>query len=296
MKTILILAVSALCVFSAKADDDYASIVRYLGENGHYIISPDDVTKVQAFMKANGYQHVWEIPKGTFAAGDSVAQPTAAAEAVPSSGPVPAPSGVRVFDGLIIGGVFLALLCFFAKIIPSICNVHSNQSPPLPPPTPSESANQELVLADLEKGATPNRYQLDGFLPKKGEHLIWAFVGVKHYRQGTHSEWVGRSSGASVRVCRGLWVRSGSNRGHRVSHSQMDYQGAGILVLTTIGLCFIGGNSTRIPLSHILAFQSYTDGIGFDTDYARNNRHVFTQIHAGNVAFIQTVLEIIKAA
>src|SRR5271166_5622216 len=82
MKTILILAVSALCVFSAKADDDYATIVRYLGENGHYIISPDDVAKVRAFMKANGYQHVSEIPKGAFAAGDAVAQP-AAAEAAP---------------------------------------------------------------------------------------------------------------------------------------------------------------------------------------------------------------------
>lgn len=39
-------------MFSAKADDDYATIVRYLGDNGHYIILPDDVAKVRAFMKA----------------------------------------------------------------------------------------------------------------------------------------------------------------------------------------------------------------------------------------------------
>jgi|SRR5271166_1416446 len=84
MKTILILAVSALCVFSAKADDDYATIVRYLGENGHYIISPDDVAKVRAFMKANGYQHVSEIPKNAAAAFDSVAEPHAT-EAGPSA-------------------------------------------------------------------------------------------------------------------------------------------------------------------------------------------------------------------
>jgi hypothetical protein len=43
-----------------------------------------------------------------------------------------------------------------------------------------------------------------------------------------------------------------------------------------------------------LAFQSYEDGIGFDTDYARNNRHIFGAIHAGNVAFIATALDIIK--
>jgi hypothetical protein len=86
MKAILILAVSALCVFSAKADDDYATVVRYLGENGHYIISPDDVAKVQAFMKANGYQHVADIPKSAAAAFDSLPEPHAT-EAVPSATP-----------------------------------------------------------------------------------------------------------------------------------------------------------------------------------------------------------------
>jgi hypothetical protein len=93
---------------------------------------------------------------------------------------------------------------------------------------------------------------------------------------------------------KGLWVRSGASRGHKVSHTQMDCQGEGTVVLTTMGVCFVGTNSTRIPLSHILAFQSYEDGIGFDTDYARNNRHIFGPIQAGNVAFIATVLEIIK--
>ena len=68
MKTILILAVSVLWVFSAKADDDYATIVTYLKENGQYIIYPEDVAKVRAFMKANGYHHVSEIPKGAVAA------------------------------------------------------------------------------------------------------------------------------------------------------------------------------------------------------------------------------------
>ena len=86
MRSILILAASLLCIFSAKADDDYATIVRYLGENGHYIISPDDVAKVRAFMKANGYQHVKDIPKGSFAAGGPVAQQTAT-PTEPSSGP-----------------------------------------------------------------------------------------------------------------------------------------------------------------------------------------------------------------
>ena len=120
MKTILILAVSALCVFSAKADDDYTTIVRYLGENGHYIISPDDVAKVQAFMKANGYQHVSEIPKGTFAAGDAVAQP-AAAETVASSGQVithiVVPSATSSSGSAAGGMLLLILVVGFAILI-----------------------------------------------------------------------------------------------------------------------------------------------------------------------------------
>src|ERR1700733_9509732 len=39
----------------------------------------------------------------------------------------------------------------------------------------------------------------------------------------------------------------------------------GTLVLTTMGVCFVGTNSTRIPLSIILVFQP-EDGLSFDTD------------------------------
>ena len=69
MRQILILAACVLCILTAQADDDYATIVRYLGENGHFIISPSDVAKVQAYMKEHGYQHVSEIPIGVFAGG-----------------------------------------------------------------------------------------------------------------------------------------------------------------------------------------------------------------------------------
>jgi Superinfection immunity protein len=100
MRQLLILAACGFCIFTAQAEEDYATIVRYLGENGHFIISPSDVAKVQAFMKEHGYQHVSDIPKGSFAAGvnpedsplspskmdtgDPVAQPSAT-EAVSSS-------------------------------------------------------------------------------------------------------------------------------------------------------------------------------------------------------------------
>jgi len=138
------------------------------------------------------------------------------------------------FVGVIALGIILALLLLIAKFM---FKAASSQSHPIPAPTSSDSEIQQLALADLKQGATPHRFTLHGFLPQKGESVIWAFMGVKHFRQGTHSEWVGRSSGASVRV--------------------------------------------------------FTDGIGLDTDYARNNRHIFTRIHADNLTFMKTAIDLI---
>ena len=88
-------------MLSAGADDDYATIVRFLGEHDHYTISPDDVAKVQAFMKANGYQHVSEIPKSVAAVFDSPsAQPTAAPIAPGDFPPVAVHVGDTVADAL----------------------------------------------------------------------------------------------------------------------------------------------------------------------------------------------------
>jgi hypothetical protein len=104
MKTILILAANALCVFNVKADDDYATIVRFLGEHGHILISPDDVAEVQAFMKANGYQHVSEIPKSAATAFDAVqgatSAPTQASTPTEDFPPVAVHVGDTVADAL----------------------------------------------------------------------------------------------------------------------------------------------------------------------------------------------------
>jgi hypothetical protein len=105
--------------------------------------------------------------------------------------------------------------------------------------TADESTGQLAVLDDLRKGTVPTVYTLNGFYPQKGESVIWAFNGVQHFHQASHSEWVGRSGGLSVRVMKGVWYRSGRNHGHSEQHSSMDDQGVGTLVLTTKALCFV---------------------------------------------------------
>jgi hypothetical protein len=166
------------------------------------------------------------------------------------------------------------------------------QSPP-GTPTSSDTVNQQETLDDLRKGITPDRYNLSGFVCKKNEKVLFSFQGVRHYHQGTHSQWTGRSAGVSVKVVKGLWFRTGANRGHSVSSTSMDDQGTGTLVLTNQGFSFIGTNSTRIPFSHILSLEPYADGFGLDTDYARNNKHLFAHMHPTNAAFVKSAVDII---
>jgi hypothetical protein len=73
----------------------------------------------------------------------------------------------------------------------------------------------------------------------------------------------------------------------------MDSQGEGTLVFTTTAVCFIGANSARIPFSHVLALNTYTDGFGLITDYARNSKHIFGHMHSDNVTFLKTALALL---
>jgi len=72
------------------------------------------------------------------------------------------------------------------------------------------------------------------------------------------------------------------------------------LVLSNQALSFLSQEkSARIPLSHIMSFQAGNgDGTNdfeftIETDYARNNTHLFFGINTVNVNFIKSVLEIL---
>jgi hypothetical protein len=192
--------------------------------------------------------------------------------------------------------IFLVMfLVGFLVVLFVVVTLLTNRANQVVAPEPNETEVQQLVLNDLRKGTPTEHYKLNGFLPKKGEKVLWCFKNVKHYQLGTHSEWVGRSAGVSFRVAKGVRVRTGGSRGHKVSHSQMDYKGKVDLVLTTQGFSFVGAaDAARIPLSRILAFQTYSDGIGLQTDYARNNHHLFRHIHADNVVFLKSALDLLN--
>jgi hypothetical protein len=225
----------------------------------------------------------------------ATASPRWHSSAIPIQTEVSAPSSQTATSGSAFGGIIVfavlgfigvCIFKFFMRLGSTI------QSAPATP-TSSDTVNQQETLDDLRKGIIPDRYSLSGFICKKNEKVLFSFQGVRHYHQGTHSQWTGRSAGVSVKVVKGLWFRTGANRGHSVSSTSMDDQGTGTLVLTNQGFCFIGTNSARLPFSHILSFETYVDGFGLDTDYARNNKHLFAHMHPTNATFVKSAVGII---
>jgi hypothetical protein len=70
---------------------------------------------------------------------------------------------------------------------------------------------------------------------------------------------VGGSSGASVRIVKGFWLRQGKTK----SQDELTKIDEGSLTITYKNLTFAGNSNTiSIPLNKIVRMQPYRDGIG----------------------------------
>jgi hypothetical protein len=152
---------------------------------------------------------------------------------------------------------------------------------------------RKLILSDLANTRTTHRYTLNGYVPQKGESVLWSFTDVKYFKQATHREWVGGSHGYNVRIMKGLWYRAGSSRGHSVSTTSMDYKGNGNLVITTRGFSFINATeAVRLSFTKVIGVETYRDGFKLLTDYARNPIHMFGHLPTEDVTFIRDAMDL----
>ena len=135
------------------------------------------------------------------------------------------------------------------------------------------------VLRDVVEGKVPQRVAVDGYFPfnlQKTESLIWMFNGVDYFETRTHTQYVGRSAGFSIRVARGIYYRTGAFHGRPIQSSEVVHAGHGPLAVTNKDLYYSGGQkSLRIPFNKIVTFQEYSDGIGVQRDAASAKPQVF---------------------
>ncbi|WP_228817531.1 hypothetical protein [Nocardia transvalensis] len=102
-----------------------------------------------------------------------------------------------------------------------------------------------------------------GLLLKAKESALWAIDAMLIEPRRQRGYYVGRSSGVSVRVMKGLWYRAGSSRGQYIPGPELQTPiDQGQVIVTTARVVFKGRKTTRE--------WRYDKLLGTDTDPADN--------------------------
>lgn len=136
------------------------------------------------------------------------------------------------------------------------------------------------ILRDVCDGKVPDRLNVDGQLPMnfmKSESLVWVFQNVAYFEEKVRSHYVGGSSGASIRVAKGLYFRTSAFKGERVQTTSNEHIDTGLLAVTSKHIYFAGDRKRfRIRYDKIVAFEPYEDGLGVHRDLASAKQQTFT--------------------
>lgn len=135
------------------------------------------------------------------------------------------------------------------------------------------------VIQDLLEGKIPDRLSISGTLPfnfLKNETLVWLFQDVPYYERKTITQYAGRSHGASVRVAKGLYIRSGAFRGQPVKTDQVVHVDTGMVGVTTHHIYFAGpAKSFRVNYAKIVSFEPFADALGIQRDAQTAKPQIF---------------------
>ena len=146
-----------------------------------------------------------------------------------------------------------------------------------------ERVVQSKVLQELLDGRIPApRVSVSGnfpFMLSKTEHFVWFFRDVTLQMQKVRRETVGRTRGVSMRICKGVYYRTGGFRGHPVETTYMDRVGTGEVCLTDKNLYFHSPTkSLKIPFSKILSLDPYSNGLGIQKEGANDKPMFFENL------------------
>jgi hypothetical protein len=110
----------------------------------------------------------------------------------------------------------------------------------------------------------PDRADVRTFNLQANEVLLAVIPQISYYESKTRVSYVGGSSGASIRIARGLWLRSSSYRGQRVERESIELRDTGTVGFTTKHIYFAGKvTSFRTAYDRIVSYAPYEDGLSF---------------------------------
>ncbi len=137
-----------------------------------------------------------------------------------------------------------------------------------------------IILRKTSEGQIPVPPDSVDDLPfnfQKSEQCVWVFYGVDFFEETTRTRFEGGSTGVSLRVAKGLYVRQSAFRGHPVAITELSHLDSGVLALTTKHIYFAGSRkSHRTPYSKIVSFHPHSDGLGVQRDAARAKPQIYT--------------------
>ena len=135
---------------------------------------------------------------------------------------------------------------------------------------------QDKILKQIQSGITPQTNFRAPILLGKDEMVLWCYDGVTMWQEKVKREMIGRHSGFSFRVMKGVTYRTGGFKGHPVEHSYMDNAGTGSLYITNKHIIFHSAErSIKIPYKKIIGLNPYQDGMGVQQDGANAKKLIF---------------------
>jgi len=138
---------------------------------------------------------------------------------------------------------------------------------------------KSAVIRDVLNGVIPHRLTVEYSLLinfQKGEQLVWLFNPTGFLEDRIHHEYIGESSGLSLRVMKELYYRTGAFHGHSVDRTERIHVDTGLLAITNKNIYFSGEEKGfRIPYAKIVAFHPFDEGVGIIRDIANAKLQIF---------------------
>lgn len=138
------------------------------------------------------------------------------------------------------------------------------------------------ILRDLQAGTPKTRISLDRPLPFKlqtKEVVLWAFPQTRLLERITKRKITGGSTGASIRVMKGLYWRVGAFQGTPISWDETHHTDTGLLILTNKNILFSGPvRNQRILYTRLASIDPYRDAIEVQRDAATAKPQIFRDI------------------
>ena len=111
---------------------------------------------------------------------------------------------------------------------------------------------------------------------QKNEQVVWTFEGIDYLEDRTRRQYIGASSGVSIRVMKGIYYHVGGFKGRAIDRTERIHVDTGLVAVTTKQIYFSGAKKAfRIPYAKIVSFEPFSNGLGIMRDSVSAKPQIF---------------------